>query len=175
MLHARPVIKAQHQPNILRHRELGSTPQLGPLEIQDKHTHNPQCAQTAQKTNTPPNPQIDKQRPGKNNTPARQRRPTEIIGRKKRRRILRIRQRHIDKNALKHDKNASPIDGDPNHRHNPVDIRTRRPREEEQADGRAEDGEECGLQPGFLCAQAVLLNVGVEPEVEVGDVSCHAD
>ena len=176
MLQARPVvIKAQHQPKILRHRELGPTPQLRPMEIQHKHTHNSQCAQTRQKTNTPSNPQINKQRPGKNYTSARQRRPTEIIARKKRRRILWIRQRHIDEDALKDDEHASRIDGDPNHRRNPVDIRTRRPREEEQADGRAEDGEERGLQPGFLGAQAVLHYVGVEPEVEVGDVRCHAD
>ena len=51
----------------------------------------------------------------------------------------------------------------------------RRPREEEQADWWAEDGEERRFKPRFLCAQAILLDVGDEPEVEIPGISGHTD
>ena len=59
--------------------------------------------------------------------------------------------------------------------HDPVDVRPRRPGEQEQARGQQDDGEEGGHEAVLLSAQAVRLDVGLEVEPDVGAVDDDAD
>ena len=88
---------------------------------------------------------------------------------------MRIRERYIDENTLYNDEDAGAVDGDTDSRRDPMDARIGGPREQEQANGRAERGEDCRNEAMLLGAEAAFHDVRDEVPVQVGAVGSDAD
>lgn len=155
--------------------ELTPGPQRRTQVVKRKHTDNPHHAQARQQTNPPIDPQIQKQRSRKQDTPARQRAPEEIVAREQTSRVLRVREGHVDEDALHDDEDGGAVDDYSNHARDPGDVRAGGPGEDEEADGREEAADEGGDEAVFLGAEAVGEDIGHEVEVEVGAVDEDAE
>jgi len=177
-----PVISpSQRTPNrqVSVSRERTPAPQPTPVLPQPEHSHNAQARQPSQHTDPPSNPQINEHRPRKQHTRRRKNRPQEVVGRKKRRSVLRIRKRQIDKNALENQKIPIYQNRAPDKRYDPVHARARRPAEDKVPDGQHHDAEESRHKAVFGSPHAVALDVRDEVvdlvEEEGGDAADAGD
>ena len=65
--------------------------------------------------------------------------------------------------------------GDADDARDPVDTGVGSPAKDEQAGSGSNDRDQSRSQPPFLCAETVLLHVGDQVEVQIGEVDDHGD
>jgi hypothetical protein len=80
--------------------ELTPSPQLRPKNPERYHTNYPQSAQACQHRDALPDPEVDKKRPGVQDTAARHSAAHEIVAGEQRGGVLWIGQRDVDEYAL---------------------------------------------------------------------------
>jgi hypothetical protein len=162
---------------VLLRRKLTPRPQPRPIIIQDPNPNDPHDGQTSQQTYPPPHPQIQEQRPRKQNRPRRQRTPRKVIRREQTCRILRVRHGHVNENTLQRQEDTDRVDADPNCGGDPVDFGTRvaRPRKEEEADRREERDDHRGDEAAFGGGEALCHDLGHEDVFDVGEVGGDGD
>ena len=108
-------------------------------------------------------------------TPRGQRTPAQVIRRKQTRRVPRVCQGQVHEDALEEDEGAASIEGDADDADDPVDILFTGPAKPEHSCREECCGEEGRDKTGLLGAEAVLLDVGFQVVVDVGDVDDDAD
>ena len=138
-----------------------------PHPIQHERYRNKSDCQKPQRRTRPRHPQILIHRRREQRKPSPKRRPHEIVPRQHTRRVLRIRIREIIQHGVEEQKRP---DGKPprsNNRHDPMDVRARRPAEPEQADGDAKSADERRGQPFLGLEFAVFVELRLHHFVEI--------
>ena len=120
-------------------------------------------------------PDVQKQRPREEDTPAREGGAEEIVPGEEGSGVLWVGEGHVDEDALHDDEDGGAVDGDADGRCDPMDSRIRGPREEEETDWGTEGREEGGDETVFLGAETAFHDVRDEIPVQVGAVGEDAD
>ena len=128
----------------------------------------PNHRQPRNQRDTTVNPQPQVHLPRELHKPCREHRPGEVIRRKQGGHILRIRQRDVADQALKHPEVCPREDSDTSSRHNPMNIGPRRPCKEEESRWRSPDSKKARFEPLLLRhGHTLILVVGLRARNEM--------
>lgn len=155
--------------------ELAPRPQVRALVVQREHADDAHDAQPGQEADALVDAQVDEERPREQDAAAGQGRAEEVVAGEERGGVLRVRQGHVDEDALEDHEAGAAVDDDADDAGDPGEVGPRGPGEDEEADGRQEGPDERGHEAVFLRAEPVRHDVGDEVEVEVRDVGQHAE
>lgn len=99
-----------------------------------------------------------------------ERTPCEIVSSKQTRRVLRIHERQVEKDALDEQEDADGGKDDANAGHDPVDIRAAGPAKDEEANGDQEGDEEGGDQTALWSPETMQPDAGFHAGIDVPPV-----
>jgi hypothetical protein len=162
-------------PSSLLGRKLRTSPQPGSKEEKNIDANTATDSQARKQRNSPIHPKVQKHWVAKVNRPTRQCRPRKIIPREQTRRILRIHQGQIQKDALDNEENTNRRDDDTDTTHNPMNILSRRPPKDEQTDRDEEGYGQSGNKTSLRTAEPVEADGGLHAVENVPPVPHHCE
>lgn len=109
------------------------------------------------------------------NSPRRECAPEEIVSCKQTSRVLGIHKRQVKENTLDDEEDADRGDYNADARHDPVNIRVRRPPEDEQAHGNEKGDEERRDETAFRGSETMETNTGFDAVANVPPIPHYAE
>ena len=148
-----------------RHSKLTPGPQARALVVEDEHADDAHDAEPRQQGDALVDAEVDEERAGEEDAAAGHGGAEEVVAGEEGGRVLRVRQGHVDENALQDHEAGAAVDDDADDARDPRQVRARRPREDEEPDRRQEGPDQRGHESVFLRPQPPRHDVGDEVEI----------
>ena len=145
------------------------------MVVKGEHAQDADDAEAGEQSDALVDAEVDEEGPGEEDAAAGEGGAEEVVAGEEGGGVLRVRQGHVDEDALEDDEDGGAVEDDADDARDPGEVGPGGPGEDQEARRRQEAGDEGGHEAVFLRAEAARHDVGFEVEVQVRDVCQQSD